>query len=73
MGINGARTALWVCEQLSLKTVIALKVGNRIDVDGNAIAWKLFMSKKLNKPHIGVVINEMAMLLKKLPLVVVWK
>lgn len=66
MGINGAKSALWICDQLSLKTILELKVGNRIDVDGNAIAWKLFMSKKLNNPHISVVIHEMAHLLKKI-------
>jgi hypothetical protein len=43
MGIKGctAGKALWLASGLSLKNLKDLQQGNKIDVDGNALAWKI--------------------------------
>jgi hypothetical protein len=43
MGIKGCTTgkALWLASGLSLKNLKNLQQGNKIDVDGYALAWKI--------------------------------
>jgi hypothetical protein len=49
MGINGCATkkALWLATGLTLKSLKDLNIGNKIDVDGNALAWKIGAGKPL--------------------------
>ena len=49
MGINGCATkkALWLATGLTLKSLKGLNIGNKIDVDGNALAWKIGAGKPL--------------------------
>ena len=63
MGIKGCqlRKVLWVASGLTLKSLKDLNIGNRIDVDGNALAWKLGAGK-----HISEVAQIMASFLKNL-------
>jgi hypothetical protein len=49
MGINGCATkkALWLATGLTLNSLKDLNVGNKIDVDGNALAGKIGAGKPL--------------------------
>ena len=40
MGIDGATKTKWVGKGLTLRTLHMLQLGKRVDVDGNALAWK---------------------------------
>ena len=61
MGIKGVspKTVLWEATGLNLKSLKKMRAGNRIDVDGNALAWKLGAGK-----HINEVVHLMAVYLK---------
>jgi hypothetical protein len=63
MGINGCATkkALWLATGLTLKSLKDLNIGNKIDVDGNALAWKIGCGKSVQE-----VIQLMASFLKVL-------
>ena len=63
MGINGVspKAVLWQATGLSLKSLRKLKEGNAIDVDGNALAWKLGAGK-----HVNEILHLMAVYLKDL-------
>ena len=63
MGINGVspKAVLWQATGLSLKSLRKLKEGNAIDVDGNALAWKLGTGK-----HVNEILHLMAVYLKDL-------
>jgi hypothetical protein len=63
MGINGCATkkALWLATGLTLKSLKDLNIGNKIDVDGNALAWKIGCGKPIPE-----VIQLMASFLKVL-------
>jgi hypothetical protein len=43
MGIKGYTTgkALWLASGLFLKSLKDLQRGNKIDINGNALAWKI--------------------------------
>ena len=60
MGINGCATkkALWLATGLTLETLKDLNIGNTIDVDGNALAWKI----GCRKPVTEVVMIENVLL-----------
>ena len=51
MGINGCATkkALWLATGLTLKSLKDLNIGNNIDVDGNALAWKIGCGKTVTE------------------------
>jgi hypothetical protein len=63
MGIKGctAGKALWLASGLSLKNLKQLQRGNKIDVDGNALAWKIGAGRPFPQ-----VIELMATFLKSL-------
>ena len=62
MGIASCspKKVIWLAEKLTLSSLKNLDIGNRIDVDGNALAWKLVGKGKT----IHEVIHAMAVLLK---------
>ena len=59
MGVKGCapKKVLWQATGLTLKSIKDMKLGNRIDVDGNALAWKLAKAGK----SIPEVIHDMAL------------
>jgi hypothetical protein len=63
MGIKGctAGKALWLASGLTLKSLKDIGDGNKIDVDGNALAWKIGAGKPFPQ-----VIQLMASFLKSL-------
>jgi hypothetical protein len=62
MGIKGClHKVLWVASGLTVKSLEDLNIGNRIDIDGNALAWKLGAGK-----HISEVVQLMASFQKNL-------
>ena len=63
MGIKGCQPCkvLWVANGLTLKSLKDLGVGNRIDIDGNALAYKLGAGKAIKE-----VIHLMALFLRDL-------
>jgi hypothetical protein len=63
MGINSATKTKFVGKGLTLKSVQSLDVGNRIDVDGNALAFKFLGN---GNKHIGEILSDMALHLKQL-------
>ena len=63
MGIQDGGKLLWHAEGLTLQSLKDLGIGNRIDVDGNLMAYSIGSSG--NKPF-HEVINEMALRLKKI-------
>ena len=65
MGIKSCTkgTVLWRGTGLTLQTIKAFGMGNRIDVDGNFLFYKLVGSG--NKP-VGVIIEMMATFLKEI-------
>ena len=42
MGINSAAFASWKVSAVGAKFLFDLKLGNQVDVDGNALAFTLF-------------------------------
>ena len=51
MGIGGCTSGkvLWKAKELTLKSLKDMTVGNRVDVDGNALAYKLAAGKEIPK------------------------
>ena len=64
MGIKSSTKTKWVGKGLTLKTVQTLNLGKRIDVDANALAYKM-IGKDAGKP-IGEILASMALHLKQL-------
>ena len=63
MGVNNATKTKFVSKGLTLKSLHAFDLGNRIDVDGNALAFKfLGTGNKL----LGEILVDMALHLKQL-------
>ena len=63
MGVNSATKSKFVGKGLTLKSVQSLDVGNRIDVDGNALAFKFLGN---GNKHLGEILSDMALHLKQL-------
>jgi hypothetical protein len=63
MGINGCTTkkSLWLATGLTLKSLKDLNIGNKLDVNGNALAWKIWCRKLVPE-----VVQPMASFLKVL-------
>ena len=51
MRINGCATkkALWLTTGLTLKILKDLNIGNNIDINGNALAWKIACEKPVTE------------------------
>ena len=62
MGIKSAAKVKWKATGLTIKTIQDLNLGKRIDVDGNALAFKMHASNKA----LGETLHLMAYHLKQL-------
>ena len=62
MGLNSSTKLKWKATGLTVKSVQDLSLGRRIDVDGNALAFKMHSSNKL----LGETLHLMAYHLKQL-------
>ena len=63
MGISGCapKKVLWIGSKLTLSSLKHLDLGNKIDVDGNALAWKLGAGKSIHE-----VVHLMSVHLKEI-------
>ena len=61
MGIKGAAKLLWQASNVNSKTLDKLNIGKRLEVDGNALVWKLGRGKGLH-----TAVNNVALELNKL-------
>ena len=66
MGVKGCKKGevLWEGKKLNLKMLKLLQVGNRIDVDGNGLAWTMFHGSKVKSFH--QLLHSMAEFLMKI-------
>ena len=62
MGLNSSTKVKWKATGLTIKSVQDLNLGRRIDVDGNALAFKMHTSNKV----LGKTLHLMAYHLKQL-------
>ena len=63
MGVNSATKAKFIGKGLTLKTIQSFGLGNRIDVDGNALAFKFLGNGQKN---LNEILSDMALHLKQL-------
>ena len=63
MGVNSAAKAKFIGKGLTLKTIQSFGLGNRIDVDGNALAFKFLGNGQKN---LNEILSDMALHLKQL-------
>ena len=61
MGVNSSTKTKFVGQGLTLKSLQALGLGNHIDVDRNALAFKFLGTGNM---HIGEILSDMALHLK---------
>ena len=63
MGVNSATKAKFIGKGLTLKTIQSFGLGNRIDIDGNALAFKFLGNGQKN---VNEILSDMALHLKQL-------
>ena len=63
MGVNSSTKTKFVGTGLTLKSLQALGVGKRVDVDGNALAYKFLGT---GNKHLAEILSDMALHLKQL-------
>ena len=63
MGVNSSTKTKFVGTGLTLKSLQALGVGKRVDVDGNALAYKCLGT---DNKHLAEILSDMALHLKQL-------